>query len=148
MELPLAAVGLPANPALRKVAYGEGLKARLKLSPPAVKFGECILRDAQFPYVAEAVVTNADDVPLHWSLDEGAMPAGCGFSLAPSEGTLQPGESETVTIGFEAVRRSSGHTPGTRTRARARAILTCISSCAILTCIPRGRGTHAGGVCR
>ena len=71
-------------------------------------YGMCILRDGQFPYVAEAVVTNADDVPLHWSLDEGAMPAGCGFSLAPSEGTLQPGESETVTIGFEAVRRSSG----------------------------------------
>ena len=102
-ELPLSCVGLPTMPALRKVVCGVALRARLKLSQVNTKFGDCILRDAKFPYTAEATLTNADDEELEWRLDEDAIPDDSGFTLAPSSGTLGPKESATVTFGFVAL---------------------------------------------
>ena len=102
LELPLTPVGLAPEPALRKVVVGEGLKARLKLSTSAIKFGDCILRAAQFPYTKEITITNTDDKQVEWMLDENVIPDESGFSLDCPSGTLQVGESFTITFGFAA----------------------------------------------
>ena len=53
-----ARIGLSGDALLKGVLAGEGLKPRLKLSPVNSNLGNCILRDAQFPYVTTATVTS------------------------------------------------------------------------------------------
>ena len=101
-DLPLCGVGLQQAPELRKVIKGEGLKPRLKLEPVTTNLGNCILRDAQFPYTTTASVTNADEELLTWRLKTEDMPADCGIVIEPSSGELQPGEMSTITVSFAA----------------------------------------------
>ena len=100
-ELPLCAVGLPQAPELRKVIHGEGLKPRLKLDPVNTNLGNCILRDAQFPYTTTASMTNADSEALTWRIDTSDT-KDSGFTLSPSEGRLAPGEQTFINISFAA----------------------------------------------
>ena len=99
MQLPMNFLGLETDaPSLRRVVHGEGLKPRLKLQPVITQMGACILRAAQFPYTTTATVTNADQEALTWRLDTTAAPADSGMTLSPTSGTLQPGETASITV--------------------------------------------------
>ena len=101
-ELPLQMAGLPGLASLRRVVVAEGLRARLHLSRSLVDFGSQVIsrdRIKNFPYHTEVEMTSQDEDGFNWSAGSVDLD-GTTFSVEPSEGHLEPGESRTLRLAF------------------------------------------------
>ena len=97
--LPLELSGVATTPNLRRLVFGEGLRARLAVSESTVQLGEVIVRDVSLPYTHEFTLISQDDEPLKWAIDSSALD-GTGFSVPEGRGTLAPRETAQVLLHF------------------------------------------------